>query len=180
MMRSSSSFCPSCRRRVKEFLVILMETPLPLLTNLEELLVREFRTCQTLYELARVERAALASSDINQLASSVEKKEALLDDLGRLGERRRSAAQYLGAELGLPAHSSSVADIVAVLDQEKGEQLSRLREGILALMTRIRDLTRGSVALAEEGLERTERLQVFLLSLHRSPASYGPGGIPAR
>jgi flagellar biosynthesis/type III secretory pathway chaperone len=157
-----------------------MKTPLPLLTDLEELLVKEFRTCQSLYEVARAERIALSTSDILQLASSVERKEGLLDDLGRLIERRRSAAQYLGVELGLPAHSCSVADIIDVLDKEKGEQLSRLREGILALMNRIRDLTRGSLALAEEGLERTERLQVFLLSLHRAPAGYGPGGIPPR
>src|SRR5512145_164375 len=102
-----------------------MKTPLPLLTDLEELLVKEFRTCQTLYEVARVERAALSSNDILQLASSVERKEGLLDDLGRLSERRRSAAQYLGAELGLPMYSCSVADIIAVLDKEKGEQLSR-------------------------------------------------------
>ena len=157
-----------------------MESTLHLLTDLEELLVTEFRTCQSLFELARVERAALSSNDILLLSSSVERKEALLDDLSRLGERRRSAAQNLSAELGLPAHSSSVADIIAVLDREKAEQLSRLREGILALMNRIRDLTRGSVALAEAGLERTERLQIFLLSLHRTPAGYGPGGAPAR
>jgi flagellar biosynthesis/type III secretory pathway chaperone len=159
--------------------ILFMESPRSLLTNLEELLVREFRTCQSLYELARVERAALGGSDIQQLSTCVERKEALLDDLSRLIERRRAAARNLGAALGLPAHSSSVADIIAALDREKGEQLSRLREGILAVTHKIRDLTRGSLALAQEGLERTERLQVFLLSLHRSPSNYGPGGLPA-
>ena len=49
------------------------------LTTLENVLVREFRACQTLHSLTKEERLVLSSDDISGLLNLVEQKEAVLD-----------------------------------------------------------------------------------------------------
>lgn len=148
------------------------------LNTLEEIMVKEFRVCQTLQSLTKDERVALSSNDASQLLALVEKKEATLDELGQIDEARRMIVQEIGSGLGLPSSSPTVADILRVLDADYARRLKHLHEGIVALMNDVRDLTHGNRTLAKVALERSDAVQAFLLSLFDVPTGYKPPTIP--
>jgi flagellar biosynthesis/type III secretory pathway chaperone len=151
-----------------------------LVNVLEDVLVREFRASQSLYTLTKDERVALSNNDVAALSTLIERKEALLDELGQLDDARRAATQDLKLVLGLAVHTPSLSDVIAVLDPEPAGRLAHLRSGILTLMDKIRELTHGNRALTSAALERTDAVQAFLLSLYQQPApTYRPHGIPA-
>jgi flagellar biosynthesis/type III secretory pathway chaperone len=150
-----------------------------LITALEDALVKEYRTCQALYNLTKDERQALVKIDLECLSSLVEQKEALLDEMGQLDDQRRMLAQELASVLHMRAAAPSIAEIAAVLNSESGKRISRLREGIVALTADIRDLTSGNQALATAALERADAIQGLLLDLYRPNLMYQPPGKPA-
>jgi flagellar biosynthesis/type III secretory pathway chaperone len=147
-----------------------------LLNTLEDLLVREFRACQVLYDLSREERAAISNHDITRMLCLVEDKEAVLDELSSLDDSRRMTSQEMGSLLGLAVHAPTVADLLPALSVENASRIGRLREGILTVMDKVRDLNRGNHALASGELERADSVQAFLLSLVQPPVTYGPLG----
>lgn len=119
-----------------------------LFNGLEDLLVREFRTCQALHKLTRQERDAIAKQDARLLLALVIEKEALLDELERLEEARRSALQEAHCSLGLTVESLSLSQVCSALGQDSGSRVNHLRSGIQALIEQVRDLTRANQALA--------------------------------
>jgi flagellar biosynthesis/type III secretory pathway chaperone len=149
-----------------------------LLNALEDVLVREFRLSQNLSVLTKEERNALMIQDVTSLLTLVERKEALLDELGQLDDSRRMIIQETSALLDIKTESPSVADIISVVDADTSTRFSHLREGILALMNDVRDLTQGNRVLATSGLERVDAVQAFLLNLFRSPEGYKPHNAP--
>jgi flagellar biosynthesis/type III secretory pathway chaperone len=152
---------------------------LELLNTLEDLLVKEFRASQALFNLTRDERSALAGNDVQVLLTLVEHKEALLDEMAQLDDSRRMITQKIQSHLGLDNATPSLQDIISSLDTETGKRLGNLRSGILTLLAKIRELTHGNRALATTALERTDAVQSFLLSLIQPPtASYRPQGMP--
>ena len=148
-----------------------------LLNTLEEQLVKEFRTCSKLRDLTRDERSALVSNNVLALSTLVELKEALLDELGRVDDARRSTTDRLALLLGIQEPSLSVTRLLGVLEPMIAEKLSRLREGILAVMNQVSELTHGNSMLAASALERNTALQSFLLSQCQPVESYAPPGI---
>lgn len=151
---------------------------LELVNTLEDILVKEFRSCQTLYNLTKDERVALSSNDVSSLLNVVEHKEALLDEMGQLDDARRMTTQEVKILLGLPTQSATLNEVISALDADSAGRLIHLRSGILTLMDKIRDLTHGNRALATSATERADAVQAFLLSLYQSPATYRPPGIP--
>lgn len=152
------------------------------LTNaLEDLLVKEFRIFQSLHALTREERVALSNNDVQLLLSLVERKEATLDELGRLEDSKRMTVQELATllELATPSGEAyTVSDVIVALEADAAARLANLREGISALIDKLRDLTHGNRALANTSLERADALQSFLLSFYQSPGGYRPQGMP--
>jgi hypothetical protein len=144
--------------------------------SLEDLLVREFRACQALCAFTKEERTALTKDDVIQLAALVEKKEALLDEIGLVEESRRTVVQELATEAGAPERSATLADLLPVLDSTIAGRLARLREGILALSGEVRDLTSGNMALASTSIDRIDAVQSFLLSMCQPQITYQPPG----
>lgn len=153
-----------------------MEQPSLMLASLEDLLVREFRLCQSLHALTLDERAALSKNDVPALSRLVEDKEVMLDELGQLEDERRCTAQECGALLGLSSASPSIAELSSVWQGEESGRLRRLREGIVTLTSNIRDLTSGNRALAFSALEQADAAQAFLLALYRPTLTYQPNG----
>ncbi len=152
-----------------------MEQQLRVMTALEDLLVREFRTCQSLLNLTRSEWHAFAQNDITGLAGLVEEKEVLLDELGKLEDERRMIVQQLAEILNIQSPAPTVQDVTMAIDSEDARQINNLREGILALSENICELTRANHAVAQAGIERVDALQSYLLALYR-PAIYWPSG----
>ncbi len=134
-----------------------------LVNTLEDLLVQEFRTCQTIHQLTKEERSAIAKNDLNTLSSIVEQKEVMLDELGQIEDRRRMTVQNLGNEVGLKTSSPTIAEISQCLASDIGYRINRLREGIAALADDIKIMNSGNRALAVIALERIDALQSIIL-----------------
>jgi len=152
--------------------------PKKLINDLEELLVQEFRACQTLLDLTRNERQALARNDVDTLTSLVEQKESKLDELAQIEDRRRVAIQTIAQRLSLPSPNPAVSELAAFLDPESGRRIERLRDGISTLSGEIRELSSGNRALAASALERTDAVQSLLLDILRPTLNYQPPGMP--
>ncbi|MGB9586293.1 MAG: flagellar protein FlgN [Anaerolineales bacterium] len=148
--------------------------------TLEDLLVQEFRTCQTIHQLTKDERVAISKNDINSLTSIVEQKEVMLDELGQIEDRRRMVVQNLGNEIGLPNPSPSILDISKHLANDIGNRLNRLREGISALADEIKILSNGNRSLAMIALERIDALQSLILDTIQPALVYDYPGSPSK
>ena len=169
------------------------ETAPACLVALEGALVSEFRAYQTLVSLAKEERRALSSADLNALSALVAQKETLLGELNRLEISRCSAIEVWsrltagnGRANQAPDNSEppdrkelTLAAIIPRIDSSTAGRLGRLREGILALAAELNDLTHGNRVLAVSALERLEAVRNFLLSLSQPPMRYHPPGAPA-
>jgi flagellar biosynthesis/type III secretory pathway chaperone len=156
------------------------QDPSSMLNNLEDLLVREFRACQTLLTLTKDERQALARNDVWALSTLVEQKEAWLDELAQIEDQRRMVVQELARQIPLKSPTPSVADLAAALEPEVGGRMDRLRDGIGALSGEIRELSSGNRALAASALERTDAVQSLIVDLLRPSLNYQPPGTPYR
>ena len=152
--------------------------PVKLIYDLEDLLVQEFRACQTLLSLTKDERLALARSDVEALSALVEQKESMLDELAQIEDHRRMVVQEIARRLPLPAPNPAVAELAAVLEPELGGRIDRLRNGINTLSSEIRELSSGNRALAASALERTDAVQSLLLDILRPSLNYQPPGVP--
>jgi flagellar biosynthesis/type III secretory pathway chaperone len=156
------------------------------LVVIEDVMVSEFRAYQSLIKLTKEERRVLSSADLNALANVVTQKEALVTELARLEEARCSAIeQWSEHHEGLarsralaPAQSLTLGEILPHLETTTAGRLKRLREGILALVNQLSDLTQGNRALVTLALERLEAVRHFLISLSQPAAYYQPAGAP--
>jgi len=142
----------------------------PHLTTLEDTLVHEFRACQSLVALTQNERQALFSNNVPALQDLLAEKEALLGNLDRLEKARQTAMDHWRHQTGFEAQT--LAEMLPSLDPAKRERLKRLREGILALTTQLRELSQGNRALANSALDGLEAVRHFLLTLSQTPVGY--------
>lgn len=157
----------------------LMDDIHSLVITLEDLLVMEFRTCQSIHNLSKEERQALSKSDIPTLEKLVEQKEAALDELGQIEDKRRMIAQNLGQEFGIHTDGPTIAEIADRLPQETGNRINHLREGIVALSEDIRVITSGNRVLAATALDWIDATQTFLLDAIRPTPFYDRPGVAA-
>lgn len=147
-----------------------------LLTSLEDNLVKEFRTLQSLVNLTRSERTALLEGNADNLLNLVEEKESVLDQLGLVEDSRRMTSHQLSQEIGIQTQTYSLAELVPALEPAVGNRLKRLQEGITVLAEQARELNTGNKALAMTKSEVLDATQAFLLSLFMTPAGYRPPG----
>ncbi len=145
-----------------------------LLASLEELLVKEFRSCQSLQGVTKDERSVLSNGDASILLILVEQKEALLDELGRIEDERRMIVQKLAQIVDPKLESQTVIGLLPKFDPVIAGRLGRLCEGITAIIGQVRESSRGNQALAASAVKRVDAVQAFLLSLYQPPASYQP------
>jgi flagellar biosynthesis/type III secretory pathway chaperone len=170
------------------------------LVVLEDVLVNEFRAYQTLVRLTKEERRVLSLADLNALVNLVAQKETLLGELGRLDAARCAAIEEWARLTAEDGHAASgvrsngrpapqalrpygagvtLGEILPQIDPPTAGRLKRLREGILALVEQLTDLSQGNRALVNLALERLEAVRDFLISLAQPPAYYQPAGARA-
>jgi flagellar biosynthesis/type III secretory pathway chaperone len=148
-----------------------------LINTLEDLLVQEFRTCQSIHSLTKEERQALSKQDIQSLVTIVEQKEVMLDELGQIEDRRRMVVQNLSQVIGIKTASPTIAEISKRLSDDIGGRISRLREGISAIAEEIKIMSSGNRALAVIALERIDALQTILLESFQPSIVYNRPGV---
>jgi flagella synthesis protein FlgN len=152
------------------------ETPQEIMSAMEAVMVNEFRVCQSLLTVLQQERQALIQKDADTLSRLVEQKEGLLDELGNGEEARRSNMEKLAQTNGSIESATSLTELLRRLQLTASERVYHLQEGIYALQSKIRELNRANLALAEMNLERITALKEYLVSLYTSPSFYQPSG----
>lgn len=150
------------------------ETPQEIMSAMEAVMVNEFRVCQSLLTVLQEERQALVQKDVETLSQLVEQKESLLDELGSNEETRRSCMEKLAQKSDARNDAMDLMGLLRNLQLTASERLYRLQEGIEALQSKIRELNRANMALAQMNLERITALQEYLVSLFTSPSYYQP------
>lgn len=143
-----------------------------LISNLEDVLVQEFRTLETLIGVTREERLEFSKNDADAIMLLVEKKESILDHLSLLEERRRTVVQNISQEEGLKTESSSISTILNAIDRPSAERIARLNDGIKTLVSQARELNYGNQALARTALDCIENTKAFLYSLYQPQTGY--------
>ncbi len=150
------------------------------LSTLESLLVQEFRALQSLIAVTREERSCFTAHDPAALMLTVEKKEALLDELSLTEEARRMTTLDVTTGLGLPTRTSSLVELLPHLDSEISDRLGRLSDGISALVDQARDLNYGNRVLSRTALDWVVSTQAFLINTCQPESGYRPpGAIPS-
>jgi flagellar biosynthesis/type III secretory pathway chaperone len=146
------------------------------LTALEDALVSEFRAYQTLVALTQDERQALLANNLTALQEVLAQKETLLGSLERLESARQAALGAWALAAQVKAHT--LTEILPSLEGDSAERLKRLRDGILALTGRLREMSQGNRALADAALDGVEAVHNFLLSLSQVSTGYQRPGAP--
>lgn len=147
-----------------------------LLNSLENVLVQEFRTLQSLIIATKQERVLLNKKNPDAIMSIVEEKEGLLDQFGLLEEKRRTFISSIANELNLKLTKSSINELFPGLDSLESDRLQRLNDGITMLVQQARDLNFGNQALARTALDWLIAAQTFLLNLTTPSDEYSPPG----
>lgn len=146
------------------------------LHQIEADMVNQFRVAQALRTLVQKEREDLVQRNAAQLTDSAEKKESLLDELGRLEEHRRQHTIKAAELCGLKGEAASLNNLLATLNDPMVERINHLREGFMAIQAELREINQGNYALAVLNLERLNSLQVFLVDLVSPKVNYQPNG----
>lgn len=147
-----------------------------LLNSLENVLVQEFRTLQSLIIATKQERTLLNNKNPDAILSIVEEKEGLLDQFGVLEEKRRMFITSIANELGIKLNNISINELFDGLDSAESDRLLRLNDGIKMLVQQSRDLNYGNQALARTALDWLISAQTFLLNITNPSNEYYPPG----
>lgn len=143
------------------------------LMELEQALVRQFRTLQSLIELTQKEREAILK-DEDKLMNLVEEKEAILDQLGVIEDRRRGLVQDLALALKVTGETTSVIDLLPHLNPNSATSIARLVDGITTLANHARELNRANQAIAYVRMDWLRATQTFLIGMVQPDPDYRP------
>jgi flagellar biosynthesis/type III secretory pathway chaperone len=149
------------------------------LVSLEAVLVNEFRVYQTLRDLTLEERQVLLEGRGQNLMSIVDKKEELLDELTQMEAKRNLIIDRIVDIFEIDIKYENLGELLDVIKAEPIRRLQRLRQGLVALQTEIRDINRGNAALASLNLDKITQLQNYLYKLFTSTTQYQPVGAQA-
>jgi len=138
-----------------------------LISALEDALVNEFRVIRLLLDFSKEELEALTKRDTESLASIVEKKEQILDELALLENERTQLMEKVSQRLGLKKSPPTLAEIFPYLEKTTVERLKHLQEGIVALGSEIRSINHSNLTLAKTALDLADSTQAYLLSLYQ-------------
>ena len=148
-----------------------------LLNSLENILVQEFRTLQSLITATKQERVLLNKKDPDAIMLIVEEKEGILDQFGLLEEKRRMFITSIANELNIKLLNVALSELYPGLDSDESDRLSRLNDGIKMLVQQSKELNYGNQALARTALDWLISAQSFLLHITNPSDEYYPPGV---
>lgn len=151
-----------------------------LVTELEQVMVRQFRTLQQILEETQAERKNLLKNDADTLVKNAETKEALLDQLSLMEDRFRMLVQELALAQDLHTVNTALYEVLPTLPEEDQRRIRNLSEGMHALAHQARSMNDGNQALVLANMEWIRASQVFLLDMTLADPTYSPSGSLAR
>jgi hypothetical protein len=143
-----------------------MTNPLRNLRALESILVQEFRTSQVLLDSLEEERFAIIQEDVPRLVILSGQKEELLKKLGDLISVKNKLFKELDDDFGtnfLNQQRLLPKNLCSAVDHDTGRRLMHLQEGIVVIMSQIRELTQGNQALSLTALPKENELRAKYL-----------------
>ena len=147
--------------------------------ELEQILVRQFKTLKDMVALTLKERTSLLN-DPDHVLRVVEDKEALLDTMSLMEDQCRQIVQGLSLALELHSENTSIQALLPFFNPEDARRVKNLSEGISSLASQARELNRANQAIALTKLDWLKATQSFLISIFQPDAGYPSpkGGAP--
>lgn len=143
--------------------------------ELEQILVRQFKSLKQLVALTQRERSTLLN-DPDAVLNLVEEKEALLDSMTLLEDQCRKMVQEISLTLGLHSQETSIEELLPYFEPEDARRVNTLSEGISGLAIEARELNRANQAIAVTRLDWLKATQEFLISIFLPEAGYQKPG----
>jgi flagellar biosynthesis/type III secretory pathway chaperone len=144
------------------------------LVELEDLLVKEFRALQQLADVTREEREVMPGKGFDAITNLAEQKEIILDQLNLMIDKRRQVIQQTSSLLGVVNENSSLKDLLLVIDAENQERLYNLTDAINSLVSEIRDMNYGNIAMANSMVGFIQSVQAMMISSLQKQIDYRP------
>ena len=107
------------------------------LSNLTELVEREVQAFRDLLSLLAQQRDCIVNRRIDDLRSTVEQEESLIEVTRDLERRRREQVEILSNRLGSPVQSMTLAQVIQAVEGTYAVRLSELRDSLLAMMRKL-------------------------------------------
>jgi flagellar biosynthesis/type III secretory pathway chaperone len=149
-------------------------------TELEQVLVRQFKLLKDLIALTKKERSFLLS-DPDSVLTIVEDKEALLDSLMLAEDKCREIVQGLSLSFQLHSQETSIQALLPFFTPGDAERIKNLSEGISNIARQARELNRANQAIALTNLDWLKATPSFLIGIFLPDAGYQkPGGVTRR
>ena len=139
--------------------------------ELERVLVRQFKLLKGIVAVTKTERASLLNEP-DLVLSTVEDKEALLDQMSLMEDRCRQTVQEISLLLKLHSEKTSIFDLLPFFRPEDARRIRNLSEGISSLAIEARELNRANQAIALTKLEWLKATQTFLISMFLPEPGY--------
>ncbi len=139
--------------------------------ELEQVLVRQFKTLKEMIALTKKERTSL-QDEPDLVLGVVEDKEALLDNMVLMEDRCRKIVQELSLLLDLHSEDTSIQELLPFFEPKDASRVKNLSEGISSLASQARELNRANQAIALTKLEWLKATQSFLISIFQPESGY--------
>jgi flagellar biosynthesis/type III secretory pathway chaperone len=143
---------------------------------LEDILVSEFRLLQNLVAVTQEESATILKGSLSILASIVEDKEVIIDQIASLEDNRQKTLHQLAQSLGARAQPLSVQSMLPYFEKDQSERVHRLLDGISALSDQEHVMNLNVSTLAKTRIDLIHSTRLNLLSFCQPPvATYHQG-----
>lgn len=155
-----------------------MEGQAPNLDELQKNLRHQLTLYRQLVDLLRTEREHVVAVRMKEIRECTYAKEALLDEIQREEFRRQRWTKEAAIFLSLP-ESDVTMEVVAkrIGEPEQFEPLISLRQTLLHLVKKARDLNQDNQRLVQAALKDAQALKRNILGLSSDqPQVYGPKG----
>ncbi len=143
-----------------------------------EILGKERSACERLLALGAIERAAIISGRVDDLARAVEEKEQLISLVGRLeGDCSRLTREW-ARRLGVLSLGPRFERLLPVLDPDQHHELTTVSDSLALLAAKVADGNRADSALIADLLRVTRELLHGLLTIGYGDRGYSAAGQP--
>ena len=148
----------------------------PLVTELVAVINDEVRLFNELLNVLQREQAAIVADDLPVIEATIAAQQELGRQAPLLEARRIRVVDQLSQQLDLGPGSSTLGRLLAVLEQEQGKELGRMRATLLELNQRIRSTSENNAFLIRQSMRYTERCLDILTGQPLGRGMYGKFG----
>lgn len=148
----------------------------PMLTDLSDLLRREFDVYRSLLSLLQQERRIVVDCSIEELIHTNKEKENLVLKIRILEESREAILERLAEKLGLPLRELTLSKLEEKLGDPFVDQLRNLRSKLSAILQSIREVNEENRAFLQHSVDFVKGSLALIRYLTGSSPKYMASG----